>query len=106
MNHAPHHPDQAQLVERVFALTLEIDEAALLFDWQRAARLTGERSPLLRAITTPQEPAALALIRRIQSMDTARLEQARIAQAELAAEYRGAMANANAARQYQRIAAF
>lgn len=100
------HMSQSQLVERVYAMTLEIEEAAQLSDWQRAARITDERSPLLHRIAAPQNPAALELIRRIVALDSARLETARAAQAELAQEYHAAIANTNAARQYQTMARY
>jgi flagellar protein FliT len=104
MNDARQRMNQQQLVESVFALTLEIDEAAELSDWQRAAQLTNDRSPLLHAITAPQDPSALELIRKIQVLDAARLNTATIAQTELSAEYHTAVGNIKAARQYQRVA--
>jgi flagellar protein FliT len=104
MNEARQRMDQQQLVESVLALTLEIDEAAELSDWQRAAQLTNERSPLLHSISAPQDPSALALIRQIQLLDAARLQSASIAQTELSAEYHTAVGNIKAARQYQRVA--
>jgi flagellar protein FliT len=104
MNQTPQRTNQKELVERVFALTREIDEAAELSDWRRAARLTEERSPLLHAITAQQEPAALALIRQIQDRDAARLHEAAVARTELTAEYRAAIGGVKAATQYHRVA--
>jgi flagellar protein FliT len=98
--------DQAELLERVLALTQEIEAATHIADWQRAARLSEERSPLVHSISAQQSPAGLALVRRIQSMDAATLESARIARSELSAEYQAANQNINAARQYQRAAFF
>jgi flagellar protein FliT len=97
------HADQTQLVTQVYELTLEIEAAAQLSDWQRAARLASERSPMLHAISATQALPSLALIRRIQTLDAVRLAEARAAQAELAAEYRTAIAAVGAARQYQQV---
>jgi flagellar protein FliT len=97
------HADQTQLVTQVYDLTLEIETAAQLSDWQRAARLARERSPMLHAISATQAPQSLALIRRIQTLDAVRLAKARVTQEELAAEYRTAIAAVGAARQYQQV---
>jgi flagellar protein FliT len=98
------HADQTQLVTQVYELTLEIDTAAQLSDWQRAARLASERSPMLHAISATESPPSLALIRRIQALDAVRLAEARVAREELDAEYRAAVAAVGAARQYQQVA--
>jgi hypothetical protein len=95
---------QTQLVEQVFALTEEIDHAARIADWQLAAHLSEQRSQLLMSIGPDQSPEALALIRRIQAMDDATLQEARTAQAELEAEYRVAMERTNAAHRYNSVA--
>jgi flagellar protein FliT len=105
MNDTP-HMSQSQLVEHVYAMTLEIEEAAQLSDWRRAASISGERSPLLHSITVAQEPASLELIARIRALDAARIEAARVAQTELTQEYQAAVANMNAARQYQAVARY
>jgi hypothetical protein len=98
--------EQAQLLERVLALTQEIDEATRIADWQRAAHLSEQRSPLVHSITAPQPPSGLALVRRIQALDEATLQSAKLASSELAAEYHAATKNVQAARQYQRVARF
>jgi flagellar protein FliT len=92
---------QSQLVEKVYAMTLEIEEAAQLSDWRRAASVTDERSPLLHRIDAAQDAASLELIQRIRALDVARLETARTAQSELSQEYHAAVAGMSAARQYQ-----
>jgi hypothetical protein len=96
--------DQARLVEQVLALTEEIDHAARIADWQLAARLAEQRSPLLMAVGPHQSSEALALIRRIQAMDDVTLREAATAQAELATEYRTAMERTNAAHSYNSVA--
>ncbi|WP_233832733.1 flagellar protein FliT [Paraburkholderia sp. ZP32-5] len=98
--------EQAQLLERVLALTEEIDEATRIADWQRAAQLSEQRSPLVHSITAPQPPSGLALVRRIQALDQATLQSAKLASTELATEYQAASQNIQAARQYQRVARF
>jgi hypothetical protein len=96
--------DQTRLVEQVLALTEEIDRAARVADWQRAALLSGQRSPLLMSFAPEQSPEALALIRRIQAMDDVTLREVRTAQAELANEYRTAMDRTQAASSYNSVA--
>lgn len=96
--------DQTQLVEQVFALTEEIDHATRIADWQRAALLSEQRSPLLMSFAPKQSPEALALIRRIQVMDDLTLREARTAQMELASEFRSAMDRTNAANRYNSVA--
>ncbi|WP_027793039.1 hypothetical protein [Paraburkholderia acidipaludis] len=100
------HADQTQLVNQVYELTLEIETAVQLSDWQRAARLALERSPMVHAITAVQSPAALALIRAIQAFDAARVETARAAREALARSYQQAWTSVGAAQQYQRVARF
>jgi flagellar protein FliT len=96
--------DQTRLLEQVFALTQAIEQAASLADWQQAARLAEERSPLVMSIRAQQQPAALALIRQIQTIDVAVMEEARQARAGLETEYRAAMERSMAASQYHHVA--
>jgi hypothetical protein len=96
--------EQTRLVEQVLALTEEIDHAARLADWQLAARLAEQRSPLLMSVGPDQSSEALALIRRIQAMDALTLGEAATAQAELAGEYRVAMERTHAASSYNSMA--
>ncbi|MEW6345213.1 MAG: flagellar protein FliT [Paraburkholderia sp.] len=96
--------NQTELVTRVFELTKAIEHAASLADWQRTAELVEERSPLLMSIAAEQEPAALEMIRYIQSVDSETLANAQRSQAELETEYRAAMDRTRAAGQYHRVA--
>lgn len=96
--------NQTQLVKQVYALTEAIEQAASLADWQQAARLAEERSPLVMSIGVQQEPVTLALIKRIQTMDDALMQEARGARAGLEMEYRAAMDRSKAASQYHRVA--
>jgi hypothetical protein len=95
---------QTQLVKHVFALTQAIEEAASLADWQRAARLAEERSPLLMSIRREQEPASLALIDRIMTIDHAVMDEARQSRDELEVEYHAAMERSRSASKYHNIA--
>lgn len=97
---------QTQLVERVFELTQEIAEAGQIADWERAARLAEERSPLVHSIQPEQDSTALVLIRRIQAMDGTLLSEARSTQEELSEEFQSAVQRTKAAQQYNRVALF
>lgn len=97
---------QAQLIQRVLELTEAISQAGQLADWQLAARLAEERSPLVHSIEAQQDPAALALIRRIQAIDSALMDTARVTEAELTKEFHAAIGRASAAQQYNRVAMF
>ncbi|MFM0740381.1 flagellar protein FliT [Paraburkholderia xenovorans] len=96
--------NQTELVERLLAITREIEQAASLADWQEAARLTEERSPLLMTLSADQEPAALEMIRRIQAIDAALLADAEVTQNELHIEFEAAIGRTKAASEYQRMA--
>ncbi len=96
--------DQTQLVERVYELTLAIGHAASLADWQEAARLADVRSPLLMSIRAQQTAASLELIRRIQSLDNALMQDAKGSRDELETEYHAAMQRSRSASQYHRMA--
>jgi flagellar protein FliT len=104
MTEAGAQMDQTRLVEQVLALTEEIDRAARTADWQRAALLSEQRSPLLMSFAPQQSPEALALIRRIQALDDVTLREATSAQSELATDFRTAMERTNAASRYNSVA--
>jgi flagellar protein FliT len=95
-------PDQMALIERVLELTEAIRHTAQMSDWQGAARLVSERHPLLMSIQRDQPPQALALIRRIQTMNDAFAQEAATARDELTAEYRAAQRQASSAQAYLR----
>jgi len=96
--------DQAQVVERVYELTLAIGHAASLADWQEASRLADVRSPLLMSIRAQQTAASLELIRRVQSLDNALMQDAKGSRDELETEYHAAMQRSRSASQYHRMA--
>ncbi|MGF6442750.1 flagellar protein FliT [Paraburkholderia youngii] len=99
-----HNLNQMDLVERVLAITREIEQAVSLADWPQAARLTEARSPLLISLTADQEPAALDMIRQIQAADAVLLADAETTQTELRIEFEAAIGRATAAGEYQRVA--
>ncbi|MFM0213304.1 flagellar protein FliT [Paraburkholderia sediminicola] len=96
--------NQTELIERLLSMTREIEQAASLADWPEAARLTEARSPLLMSLSADQEPAALEMIHRIQTIDDALLADAETTQNELHIEFEAAMGRTRAAGEYQRIA--
>ncbi|RKE25381.1 protein FliT [Paraburkholderia sp. BL23I1N1] len=100
----PIEMNQSELVERLLSITREIEQAASLADWPEAARLTEVRSPLLMSLSADQEPAALEIIRRIQSIDEALLAEAETTQNELHVEFEAAMGRSRAAGEYLRTA--
>jgi flagellar protein FliT len=106
MNHERGATQQTQLVQQVFELTRDIEQAVSLADWRRAAAIAEQRSPLLMSIAAQQEPAALAMIRRIQTADEATLADARQSKAALETEYREAMNRTQSVSQYHRVARF
>ena len=95
---------QRELVERVLALTQDIGYAAALADWQGAARLTEECSPLLMSIAAEQEPSTLAVIRQIQAINADILEEAQTASAEMQVEFADAIARIKAVSRYHSVA--
>jgi flagellar protein FliT len=96
--------EQAALVERVVALTGEIEHAAALDNWVEAARLTEVRSPLLMSLSARQPPAALEAIRSLMTRNAALLANAQSSQAELQAEFSHAMGRTKAVSLYHRTA--
>lgn len=96
--------DQNDLVRQLFEITQSIEHAAAMDDWPEAARLMEARMPMLHSLSAEQEPAALELIRRLQSVDAAIAQNARTAQIELAEEYRTTMRRIHGVQQYHRTA--
>ena len=98
--------NQDTLVERVFELTQAMEHAAEMADWELAARLGEERSPLVMSISANQQPASRALIDRIRAIGDTIAKNAALAQSELTAEYQEAMTRVGAAKAYNRVALF
>ncbi|CAM2163260.1 Flagellar protein FliT [Paraburkholderia sacchari] len=93
-------------IERIRRFTKDIEQAAAVGEWERAAQLASERSPLLMGLCAPQSADALATLREIHAIDLRIAEAAQAAQESLSAEYRTAMQATSNANQYQRIAQF
>ncbi|MCG5072699.1 flagellar protein FliT [Paraburkholderia tagetis] len=93
-------------IERIWQFTRDIEQAAAVGEWERAAQLASERSPLLMSLGAQQSAAALATLREIQAIDIRVAEAAQAAQQALGAEYRAAMQATRNASQYQHIAQF
>ena len=89
--------EQNSLIDRLLELTLAIQHAAALADWQEAARLTEERTPLFMELTPEQDATAMEVIKRIQAIDAAIATDAKTTQSELQIEYSSAMKKVQAA---------
>ncbi|RQH06065.1 flagellar protein FliT [Paraburkholderia dinghuensis] len=98
--------NKPDLLRRVLDLTLQMEHAAQMDDWQSAARLTRERNPLLMSLGRPKSPEALAAIERIRNVTVAVNQRAETACSELSAEYRAAMSKTSGVAAYQRGAGF
>ncbi|CAH2900028.1 MAG: Adenosylhomocysteinase (EC [uncultured Paraburkholderia sp.] len=96
--------EQSALIEKVLALTGEIEHAAALADWPEAARLAELRSPLIMSLDAQQVQGSLDVIRSIVARNDAIFADAQTTQVELQAEYTAAMRRASAANQYQKAA--
>lgn len=59
------------LLKRVLDLTLQMEHAAQLDDWEGAARIARERNPLLMSIGAPGSDEAKAAIERIRALTIA-----------------------------------
>jgi hypothetical protein len=96
--------EQSALIEKVLALTGEIEHAAALADWPEAARLAELRSPLIMSLDAQQVEGSLDVIRSIVARNDAIVADAQTTQVELQAEYTAAMRRVSAANQYQKAA--
>ncbi|HKU01138.1 MAG TPA: flagellar protein FliT [Paraburkholderia sp.] len=93
-------------IERIWQITKAIEQAAAVGEWERAAQLASERSPLLMSLPAPHTPAALDVLKQVHAIDSQIAQAARDASDELSAEYRAAMQATRNANQYQRVAQF
>jgi hypothetical protein len=98
--------EQNSLIDRLLELTLAIRHAAAMADWQEAARLTEERTPLFMELTPEQDATAMEVINRIQAIDAAIAVDATTTQSELQIEYSSAMKKVHAAGKYHQAAKF
>jgi len=98
--------EQTSLIDRLLELTLAIQHATTMADWQEAARLTEERTPLFMELTPEQDATAMEVINRIQAIDSAIAADAKTTQSELQVEYSSAMKKVQAASKYHQAAKF
>ena len=98
--------EQQSLIDHLLELTLAIQHAAAMADWQEAARLTEERTPLFMELTPEQDATAMHVINRIQAIDAAIAADAKTTQTELQIEFGSAMNKVKAASKYHQMARF
>ncbi|MFL9934624.1 flagellar protein FliT [Paraburkholderia sp. RL18-103-BIB-C] len=96
----------ATRIDRIWQLTKSIEQATAVGEWERAAELASERSPLLMSLSAQQAGAGLDVLAQVHAIDARIAAEAQLAQTELGAEYRAAMQAASHANQYQRVAQF
>lgn len=93
-------------MEQIWQLTKAIEQAAAVGEWERAAQIADERSPLLMSLGAQQPPAVVAQIREILAIDAHIARTAQSAQTTLGVEYEASMRATRNVSQYQRIAQF
>jgi flagellar protein FliT len=98
--------DQNTLVEQLLAMTLDIEHAAAMANWQEAARLTEVRSPLFAHLTKEQDAVSMQKINRIRAIDAVVAADAKTTQLELQGEYNDMMRKAQGASKYLQGARF
>jgi hypothetical protein len=94
-------------LDRIWQLTKEIEQAMAVGEFQEAARLAGERSPLVMSLSAQQSPEALETLETLKAVieiDSMIFANAQTAQRELTAEYTEAMRATRGVNQYQRVA--
>lgn len=94
------------VLNEICRLTKDIEQAAAVGEWERTASLALERTPLIHQLSASQPAAALDMIRAIQTIDRAVMQQANSAQQEIDSEYASAMNSVRGASQYQRVAQY
>jgi flagellar protein FliT len=93
-------------IDRIWQITKAIEQAAAVGEWEQAAQLANERSPLLMSLGAQQTPAALDVLRQVHAIDAQIEQAARNATNDLNTEYRAAMQATRNVNQYQRVAQF
>ncbi|MCP3717973.1 flagellar protein FliT [Paraburkholderia sp. CNPSo 3281] len=93
-------------IDRIWQITKDIEQAAAVGEWEKAAELANQRSPLLMSLSAKQTDAALDMLKRVHAIDTRIAAEARSAQTALSAEFRSAMQATRNVNQYQRVAQF
>ncbi|NVH73927.1 flagellar protein FliT [Paraburkholderia sp. JPY432] len=93
-------------VERIWQLTKDLELAVAVGEWERAAQLADERSPLLMALGAPQPQEVMARLQAIHEIDGRIVEAAQAAQQALGAEYQASMQASRNAGQYLSMARY
>jgi len=96
----------ATTIDRIWQITKAIEHAAAVGEWEDAARLANERSPLLMTLRAPLAAAALDTLREVHAIDLNVASAAQAAQTTLNTEYRAAMQATRNAGLYQKVAGF
>ncbi|MFM0716492.1 flagellar protein FliT [Paraburkholderia strydomiana] len=96
--------EQATQVEKILALTREIEHAAALADWPEAARLAEIRSPLIMSLDAQQVQGSLDTFRSIVERNAVIFADAQSTQAELQTEFNNAIRRVNAVGEYHKTA--
>ncbi|MFX1716206.1 flagellar protein FliT [Paraburkholderia sp. A1RO-5L] len=91
-------------IERIWQLTKAMEQAAAVGEWERAAQLVSERSPLIMSLSAPQSPAVLDVLDRVRVIDSQIDAAAKSAQSDLSAEYSAAMQATRQAGVYECVA--
>ncbi|WP_321937051.1 flagellar protein FliT [Paraburkholderia sp. J8-2] len=93
-------------IDRIWQITKDIEQAAAVGEWEKAAELANERSPLLMSLAPKQTGAALDVLKQVHAIDMRIAEAAQSAQTALSAEFRTAIQATRNVNQYQRVAQF
>ncbi|MGF6808722.1 flagellar protein FliT [Paraburkholderia sp. Clong3] len=93
-------------IERIWQITKDLELAVAVGEWERAAQLADERSPLLTALGAPQPQEVIVRLKEIHEIDSRIVEAAHVAQQELGAEYQANMQASRNAGQYLNMARY
>lgn len=91
-------------IERIWQLTKDLELAVAVGEWERAAQLADERSPLLTSIAVPQPPEIMARLQAIREIDNHIVKAAQDSRQVLGAEYQASMQKSRNAGQYLSMA--
>jgi hypothetical protein len=93
-------------IDRIWQITKAIEQAAAVGEWEEAARLSDERSPLVMSLSAQQPAAVIARLKEVHAIDQLVAQAAQHAQHALSVEYGASLQAARNVSQYHRIAAF
>jgi hypothetical protein len=93
-------------IDRIWQITKAIEQAAAVGEWEEAARLSDERSPLVMSLSAQQPAVVLSRLREVHAIDALVAQAAQHAQHALSVEYSATLQATRNVSQYHRIAAF